>query len=60
MNVAELALSNYAEAEKYDSLDVSLKFKIAGLLYKGQSYKEAVNKYLEIVHLAPKNSKSTF
>lgn len=58
MNVAELALLNYAEAEKYDSLDVPLKFKIADLLYKGQSYKEAVNKYLEIVHLAPKNSQA--
>jgi tetratricopeptide (TPR) repeat protein len=58
MNVAELALSNYAEAEKFDSLDVSLKFKIADLLYKGQSYKEAVNKYLKIVSLAPKNSQA--
>jgi len=58
MNVAELALLNYADAEKFDSLDVSLKFKIADLLYKGQSYKEAVNKYLEIVHIAPKNSQA--
>lgn len=58
MNVSELALSNYADAEKFDSLDVSLKFKIADLLYKGQSYKEAVNKYFEIVHLAPKNSEA--
>lgn len=58
MNVSELALSNYAAAEKFDSLNISLKFKIADLLYKSQNYKEAVNKYLEIVHIAPQNAQA--
>lgn len=55
MNVSELALSNYAEAEKFDSLDVPLKFKIAELLTKSEKYTEAVNKYLKIAQLDPKN-----
>lgn len=56
MNVTELALSNYADAEKSDSLNVSLKFKIAELLSKSEKYTEAVNKYLKIAQLDPKNS----
>ena len=58
MSVTELALTNYADAENFDSLDVDLKLKIADLLYKSQSYKEAVNKYLEVVRLAPTNAKA--
>ena len=58
MNVAELALSNYAQAESLDSLDIPLKFKIAELLFKQKGYKDAVNKYLKIVAIDPKNAKA--
>ncbi len=58
MNVAELAITNYAEAEKYDSLDVALKFKMAELLYKSKRYKEAGNTYLKIIQLDPNNVKA--
>jgi len=58
MNVAELAITNYAEAEKYDSLDIALKFKSADLLYKSKRYKEAGNTYLRIIQLDPNNVKA--
>lgn len=55
MNVAELAITNYAEAEKYDSLDIALKFKAADLLSKSKRYTEAVNKYLKVIAIDPNN-----
>jgi tetratricopeptide (TPR) repeat protein len=60
MSVAELAASNYADAEKIDSLDVSLKFKSAETFYKLGRYKESVNKYLKITSLDPKNAKAFY
>ena len=56
MNVAELALTNYAQAESIDSLDVALKFKSAELLYQQKRYTDAVNKYLKIISIDPKNA----
>ena len=58
MNVGELALSNYTEAEHFDSLDISLKFKIADLLTNAERYTEAVNKYLKIAQIDPNNSRA--
>lgn len=58
MNVAELALTNYAQAETMDSTDVQLKFKSAELLVKQKRYTDAVNKYLKIIALDPKNAKA--
>lgn len=58
MNVAELAASNYADAERIDSLDVSLKYKSAEIYYKLGRYTESVNKYLKIISLDPKNAKA--
>ncbi len=58
MNVAELALTNYSEAETIDSLDVPLKFKSAELLVKQKRWTDAVNKYLKIITIDPKNAKA--
>lgn len=58
MNVTENAINYYAKAETIDSLDVSLKFKAAELLYKAERYKEAVNKYLRIAQIDPNNAKA--
>jgi tetratricopeptide (TPR) repeat protein len=58
MNVAELALENYGQAESMDSTDVTILTKTADLLYKQRRYKEAVNKYLKIVSIDPKNTKA--
>jgi tetratricopeptide (TPR) repeat protein len=58
MNVAELAISNYAQAESIDSLDIPLKFKSAELFYKQKRYTDAVNKYLKIISIDPKNAKA--
>ena len=58
MNVAELALENYGQAESMDSTDVGLLTKTADLLYKQRRYKEAVNKYLKIISIDPKNTKA--
>ena len=58
MNVAELAITNYADAERIDSLDVNLKFKSAELLYKQKRYTEAANKYLKVISIDPKNAKA--
>ncbi len=49
MNVPELALSNYEHAEKLDSTDVKLKYKIGETLYKEQSYTDAANKFLQAI-----------
>lgn len=56
--VAELAVINYEEAERSDSLNVELKFKTADILLKQQRYTDAVNKYLKIQGIDPKNSKA--
>lgn len=58
MNVAELALLNYSQAETIDSLDVPLKFKSAELLVKQKRWTDAVNKYLKIIAVDPKNAKA--
>jgi tetratricopeptide (TPR) repeat protein len=58
MGVGDLAISNYAEAENIDSLDIALKFKSAELLYKFKKYTDATNKYLRITQLDPKNAKA--
>ncbi len=58
MNVGENAILYYAKAEALDSLDVNLKFKAAELLTKAERYKEAVNTYLKIAQIDPKNSKA--
>jgi tetratricopeptide (TPR) repeat protein len=58
MNVSELALLNYDQAEKMDSIDIKLKFKIAELLIKEKKYTDAVNKFLKIVTLDSKNTKA--
>lgn len=58
MGVNELAVSNYEEAEKNDSLNVALKFKTADILEKQKRYTDAVNKYLKIQSIDPKNAKA--
>ena len=60
MKVFELAYSNYEEAEKIDSLDISIKFKTADILYKEKRYTDAVNKYLKIIAIDQNNSKAYF
>ncbi len=58
MNVGELAVTNYEEAEKLDSTNVDLKFKTAEILYKQKRYTDAVNKYLKIIAIDPQNKKA--
>jgi tetratricopeptide (TPR) repeat protein len=58
MNVGELAITNYTEAERLDSLNVNLKFKTAEALYKQKRYTEAVNKYLKVISIDPKNKEA--
>lgn len=58
MNVAELAITNYEEAEALDSANVELKFKTAELLYKQKRYTDAVNKYLKIIAIDQQNAKA--
>ncbi|PKL82751.1 MAG: hypothetical protein CVV24_08485 [Ignavibacteriae bacterium HGW-Ignavibacteriae-3] len=58
MNVAENAISYYHKAEAMDSLDIPLKFKLAELFAKVERYTEAVNTYLKIVDIDPKNAKA--
>lgn len=58
MNVGENALTNYSEAEKIDSLDIPLKFKSAELLYGQRKFTDAINKYLKITQMDPKNAKA--
>lgn len=55
MSVLELALEDYKHAERIDSLDVQVKFKIADVLYKQKSYTDAANKYLQVIALDSNN-----
>ncbi|MBA4407691.1 hypothetical protein C0389_10480 [bacterium] len=58
MNVGENAINYYAKAELIDSMDISLKFKLAELLTKAERYTEAVNKYLKVAKIDPNNVKA--
>ncbi|KAF0152016.1 MAG: TPR Domain containing protein [Ignavibacteria bacterium] len=58
MGVNELAIINYEEAEKNDSLNVDLKFKTADVMIKQKKYTDAINKYLKIQAIAPANPKA--
>ncbi len=58
LGVLVLALSNYNIAEKLDSLDIPLKFKIANVLYKQQSYTDAANVYLKVISMDTTNTKA--
>ena len=49
MNVPELSLSNYEHAERLDSTNVKIKYKIGETLYKEQSYTDAANKFLQAI-----------
>ncbi|RJQ58370.1 MAG: hypothetical protein C4517_15250 [Stygiobacter sp.] len=56
MGVAELAISNFEEAELLDSLNIDLKFKNAKLMVKQRKYTDAINKYLKIISIDPNNA----
>lgn len=56
MGVNELAIMNFEEAEKIDSLNIDLKFKNAQLMVKQKKYTDAINKYLNIVKIDPNNA----
>lgn len=56
MGVNELAIINYEEAEKNDSLNIDLKFKNAKLMVKQKKYTDGINKYLRIIAIDPNNS----
>jgi tetratricopeptide (TPR) repeat protein len=58
INVTELALINYEQAISMDSTDVTILTKTADILYKLKRYTDAVNKYLKIVFIDPKNTKA--
>ena len=58
INVTELALINYEQAVSMDSTDVTILTKTADILYKLKRYTDAVNKYLKIVFIDPKNTKA--
>ena len=51
MGVLELSISDYQKAEKLDSLDANIKFKIAMAFEKQKSYTDAANKYLQVISL---------
>ena len=51
MRVPGLALNNYKDAEELDSLNISLRFKIAKALYKEKQYTDAANEYLRIISI---------
>jgi tetratricopeptide (TPR) repeat protein len=55
MSVLELALEDYRHAERLDSLDIQVKFKIAETLYKEKSYTDAANKYLQVLAIDSNN-----
>ena len=55
MSVLELALEDYKTAEKLDSSDIQIKFKIAETLYKQKSYTDAANKYLQVLAIDSNN-----
>lgn len=56
--ISELALINYDNFEKLDSLEMSVKLKSADLLYKAKRYKDAVNKYLQVLKIDSTNSQA--
>lgn len=56
MSVPDNALNYYTKAESLDSMNTSLKFKIAQLLYKDKRYTDAANKYLKIIAIDPQNA----
>lgn len=58
MGVNELAIINYEEAEKTDSLNIDLKFKNAKLMVKQKKYTDGINKYLKIISIDPNNSEA--
>ncbi|MEW6652929.1 MAG: tetratricopeptide repeat protein [Bacteroidota bacterium] len=58
MGVTELAIINYEEAEKTDSLNINLKFKTADLFIKQRKFTDAINKYLKIQAIDPTNAKA--
>lgn len=58
MGVNELAITNYLEAEAKDSMNVALKFKSAKMYEKQKHWTEAINKYLKIVSIDPKNAQA--
>jgi tetratricopeptide (TPR) repeat protein len=60
MGVGVLALTNYEHAEKLDSLDIPLKFKIADVLYKQQEYTAAANIYLKVISIDSTNEEAYF
>jgi tetratricopeptide (TPR) repeat protein len=51
MRVSGLALSNYKDAEKLDSANIQLRFKIAKVLYREKQYTDAANEYLRIISI---------
>jgi tetratricopeptide (TPR) repeat protein len=55
MSVLELALEDYKRAERIDSMDIQVKFKIAETLYKQKSYTDAANKYLQVLAIDSNN-----
>ena len=55
MSVLELALEDYRHAERIDTLDIHVKFKIAETLYKQKSYTDAANKYLQVLAIDSNN-----
>jgi len=56
MGVNELAIINYEEAEKRDSLNIDLKFKNAKIMVKQRKFTDGINKYLKIISIDPNNS----
>lgn len=56
--VYELALGLFQEAEKLDSTDINLKFKIAKIFFRNQEYTDAANKFLEILSYDSTNTKA--
>lgn len=58
LKVTELALMNYTAAEQIDSLNITLKLKIADLYSSDRRYTEAVNKYIEVTILDSLNLKA--
>lgn len=49
MKVYVLAIDNYNKAERLDTLDAKLKFKIAQVFEKQQQYTDAANAYLQVI-----------
>lgn len=51
MGVLELAIENYSNAMKMDSLNVLLRYKIGKVLYNQKKYTDAANEYLKIISI---------